>query len=99
MDPNRQKQEQQKPAHQQQRRSIVEGMARTGIDYKTVNTLENLSLEELEMFLCVRLYFLLFCLTFHKNEDTHFTPVTTRNTMMNVFKKIFCRVICQHYYE
>jgi hypothetical protein len=31
MDPNRQKQEPQKPAHQQQRRSIVEGMARTGI--------------------------------------------------------------------
>jgi hypothetical protein len=31
MDPNRQKQEEQKPAHLQQRRSIVEGMARTGI--------------------------------------------------------------------
>ncbi|CAF4081518.1 unnamed protein product [Rotaria sp. Silwood2] len=29
MDPNRHKQEQQKPVHQQQRRSIVEGMART----------------------------------------------------------------------
>ncbi|CAF1074814.1 unnamed protein product [Rotaria sordida] len=29
MDPNRPKQEQQKPVHQQQRRSIVEGMART----------------------------------------------------------------------
>ena len=31
MDPDRQKQEQQKPVQQQQRRSIVEGMARTGI--------------------------------------------------------------------
>jgi hypothetical protein len=31
MDPNRQKQEQQKPVSQQQRRSLVEGMARTGI--------------------------------------------------------------------
>jgi len=31
MDPNKQKQDQQKPAHLQQRRSLVEGMARTGI--------------------------------------------------------------------
>jgi hypothetical protein len=31
MDPNRNKQDQQKSAHQQQRRSIVDGMARTGI--------------------------------------------------------------------
>jgi hypothetical protein len=31
MDPDRQKQEEPKPAHLQQRRSIVEGMARTGI--------------------------------------------------------------------
>jgi hypothetical protein len=30
MDPNKQKSEQPKPPHLQQRRSIVEGMARTG---------------------------------------------------------------------
>jgi len=30
MDSNKQKQEQQKPVHQQHRRSLVEGMARTG---------------------------------------------------------------------
>jgi hypothetical protein len=33
MNSNKQKHDQQKPAHQHQRRSIAEGMARTGIIY------------------------------------------------------------------